>query len=371
MKSYNVLLLVALVFVSISNAFELANLAEVKELRSTAYGNSLIETISLTLQNNGKVEEVDKLLNELLFKLNVDQENATTEWNSTEKTLKEKEKRLEEEIAAHDRTIVSKTAERKENETKRDQAEKNIQQYQEQRAHNDAGLAANEENRRNDEKVYNESTRDHNDIINAIKQVIEELNKLRGSISGKSKPEHVDEISQETRDRAALQKSFVQITRDEVESMLLVEMATSADQDALNKLITLLESLLEASKKSLNEDHNHNENSKANYETLKATLEADNKSLDSAIKDQTTNFNTYKDKVTALNAEIVSETNLRDSKTKEREETIKERQNKEAQYKRDTEERNKEREVIKRLQGIVNDRLASMSKFLKDNTGAF
>src|SRR4051812_37299246 len=106
MRSYNVFLLIALVTISFSNAFEFTNLSEVKELRSSSYGNSLIETISLTLQNAGSINDVQKLLDDLLYKLNKDQEDADKLWEKTNKDLLAKIEALRLEIEALDRQIA-------------------------------------------------------------------------------------------------------------------------------------------------------------------------------------------------------------------------------------------------------------------------
>src|SRR5206468_2241709 len=86
----NVILLVALLTISYSTSFELTSLVEVQELKGSAYGNSLIETVSLSLQNGGNINDVQKLLDDLLFKLNQDQLNADRDWEKLNKTLTEK-----------------------------------------------------------------------------------------------------------------------------------------------------------------------------------------------------------------------------------------------------------------------------------------
>jgi uncharacterized coiled-coil DUF342 family protein len=100
LKITNILLIFALfIFANASDStFEFASVAELSEIKADAYGKSLLETISLALQKNGSVNEVQKLLDDLLFKLEKDQEAATAAWNIENARLKAKIKRLAKEI---------------------------------------------------------------------------------------------------------------------------------------------------------------------------------------------------------------------------------------------------------------------------------
>ena len=371
MRSHNVLLLIALVTFSFSNAFEFTNLAEVKELRSSTYGNSLIETISLTLANAGSIDEVKKLLNDLLYKLNKDQEYSDKAWDKLNKKLLAKIAKLKKEIEDLETQIALDESEKKKYEGLRDEARKNLKQYRAQLAHNQEALKSNEINRKNDIEEYKKSVQEHNDVINAIEAVVKQLRKLIGSISGAGKPSHVTETAAETRDREYLKKSFVQLTQDEEEAMLFVEMATTADQYALKKLIALLNELSDSSKKSLNDDEAHEARSLKTYTKLKNALNEDNKNLESAITAQKKNLARYKSEIARLAKKIAEEKKLLESKKIEKKTTEKQRQDAENQYISDKAERASEKKIITRLQKIVDERLANMSKFLRSNTGAF
>lgn len=370
MRSYNVLLFTVLVAISYSNAFEFTNLAEVKALRSSSYGNSLIETISMTLQSAGNIEEVTKLLDELLFKLNHDQQEATKAWDLENARLKKKIEDLTEEIEALKKQIALDKAEKLRYEGLRDQAIANLEQYRTQLAANLKSLEVNEVNRKRDIEEYQKSVTEHNDVINAIEAVVAELSKLIGSVSGDAKPVHVEEIEAEKRDREyALQKSFAQLTKDETETMLFIQMATQADQAALAKLIELLNTLSNNTKQSLNQDEEHEANSKASYELLKSHLTEDNEKLDKAITEQDKNLKTYTAEIERLAKKIQEEEELQKSKETEKASAEKERAQKEEQYKSDKAERENEAAVIKKLQKIVEERLANMSKFLSQHSG--
>ena len=370
MRSYNVLLLITLVLVSFSNAFEFTNLAEVKELRTTHYGNSLIETISLSLQNSGSVADISKLLDDLLYKLNKDQEDSDSAWAKASKELQDKIDTLTSDITNLETQIALDEKEQAEKEGKRDEAIANLVQFNDQKDKNDKAITKNEENRQKDIAEHKASIQDHNDVINAIGQVVSELEKLKGSVSGVNKPTHVDEIAAETRDRLALGNAFVQLTRDQNEAMIFAQMATSADQDALVKLINLLKDLSESTKRSLNDDEAKETSSLANYQTLKGLLTEDNVKLGTAITDQNTNLTTYKERIAALITKIGDQKALKTSKETEKADNIKLKADKETQYNSEKSQRAEEKAVIQKLQAIVAERLANMSKFLSSKVGA-
>jgi len=338
---------------------------------SSSYGNSLIETISLTLQNSGNLAEITKLLDDLLYKLNLDQEDANRDWDKQNRTLVEKTDGLKDEIEELRVHVSDLVKEQAEVQSRLDQAEVNLQQYNDQHAHNLVTISDLDSKRAADKSEYKRSIQDHNDVINAIQEVIHELTKLNGSISGKAKPFHVDPIDNETRDRdwqlrtARFAASFVQLTKNEKEAMIFAQLASSADQDALSKLIGLLNNLSDSAKQSLNDDETHEQASIATHDSLIAILNEDNAKLESNIKDQTAHQKEYSDKVTALTVEIASLSGIKTSKEEERDATIKERQTKETQYLSDKFERDGERKLIERLQGIVRERMNSVSKFLK------
>jgi len=245
-------------------------------------------------------------------------------------------------------------------------------QYEQQKRANDAALTQNEANRKKDEEEFRKSAQEHSDVINAISSVLEELNKLVGSVSGVGKPEHVEQIEAEKRDAeyAAAKHAFVQLTQDETEAMIFAQLATSADQAALAKLIGMITQLQDATKKSLNDDKEHEETSQKAYEVLQNTLKSDNEKLAKTIAEQTANLKNYNEQIAKLTVKIEEEEKLQASKEAELASNIKERQDKENQYNSDKAERDNERRVIERIIKIVEERLANMSKFLKEQTHA-
>jgi len=253
-------------------------------------------------------------------------------------------------------------------EVRRAKGIKNVKQYEAQKIANTNALNQLTLKRKQDKANYKASVRDHAAIIGAIDQVVANLNKLRGSISGIGKPSHVGAIAQEKRDakfKARMRRSFVEIVGDDVEAAAFAELATEADQDALARLIALLNRIQRNVKKSLSDDESYEKESRATYKKLKITLQKDNAVLVAMLAKQRANLAKYNKKINELTVTIKIRKDLLRSRRQELKNTKKERLEKEARYNRDKKKRNQEKKIIHRLQKIVRDRLARMSQFLK------
>jgi len=361
MKFMNTFLVIALLSFSFSNAFEFASFAEINEINASPYGKSLLETISMSLEHKGNVAEVQTLLNDLLFKLNQDQDRDTDAWNKENARLKAKIAKLTEEIEQLRLEILKLEAERTKYEKLRDQAAANLVQYNDQKARNNQALAKNEERRNADAAEFRKSQSEHTDVLNAIDAVVAELTLLVGSVSGVARPEHVRQNAEELRD---LKKSFLQLTKDEEAAQAFIEMATKADQAMVRDLIASLQKIKSSVQKSYNDDEEHEKKSKEASEALKTLLTNDNMQLDRMIEQETKNHKTYVNRVNDLIKKIAETRALRASKEAEKKATEEERAAKEKRYNDDKAQRDEERKVIQRIQGIVAKRLANMSKYL-------
>jgi len=352
---------------SYTNSFEFASLAEVSEIQASAYGKSLLETISLSLEQKGNVDEVQTLLNDLLYKLNQDQAKDDAWWKKENARLKAKIARLTKEIEALRREILRLLAEKSKYEKLRDQAAKNLVQYKKQKAHNHKVLDHNNKRRALDAADFKKSQSEHADVLNAIDAVIKELRKLIGSVSGKGIPEHVRLGDEEKRDiKNSLKRSFAQISQDEAEVQAFIELATQVDQNALRDLIRALKKIKASTQKSYNNDVAHEKRSLATYNLLKAALKSDNRKLTSMIIQETKNHKLYVQRVAELIVKIAQTRKLRKAKIAEKNATIKERLAKKRRYLADKAQRDEERRVIQRIDSIVKRRLANMSKYLKE-----
>jgi len=370
MRFTNSLLLIAIITLSYASAFEFASFAEVSEISADPYGKSLIETISHSLATKGKVDDVKDLLQKLLFELNKDQAEDDAAWKKESARLKAKIARLRREIDALEKEIAALKVKLAKYEALKKQAELNLIQYKKQRAHNVKVLKENDERRKKDAADFKRSQGEHQDVINAINAVVAELKHLVGSVSGAGKPTHVKVNAEEKRDaaHAALKKAFIEISQEEAEINAFVELATEADQAALEKLIALIEKVKKKTIASYNDDKNHEEASILKHKTLKALLESDNRKLDRMIAEETKNLNTYIKIIAETKALIATKEKLLKETRALLAATIKEYKEKEAKYLADKAQRDSERIVIKKLQSIVQKRLANMSKYLTEQS---
>jgi hypothetical protein len=367
MKFTNTFLVVALLTFSFTNTFEFASLAEVSEINASSYGKSLLETISLTLEQKGNVGEIQQLLNDLLFKLNQDQARDTAAWNKENARLKAKIARLTKEIEALRVEILRLLAEKAKYEKLRDQAAANLVQYRKQLAHNMKALVQNAVRRAADNAEFKKSQGEHTDILNALDAVLKELSKLQGSVAGAGKPQHVRLNAEEKRDAAAkLSKAFVQISQDEADIQAFIETATEADQNALKTLMDAIRNIRENTEKSYNDDVAHEKRSLRDFNNLNKLLKKDNRRLNAMVVEETRNHKLYVRRVAELTVKIAQTRKLRKAKMAEKKSTVAERLAKEKKYLADKAQRDEERRVIKRIEAIVVRRLANMSKYLNE-----
>jgi chromosome segregation ATPase len=361
------------VSLSFSNAFEFTNLLEVRELRKSSYGNNLIETISLTLEDGGSINEVQRLLVELFGQLVADQERADQEWAAEKERLDQEEARLREEIAHWEGVIAEEEAQLAALRALIETATHNLEQYEAQLVANQETEATLDAQRRTDEEEFQRSVEEHEAMVLALDAVIEELSNLIGSISGVGRPEHVDEIAQETRDReyavAQAAGSFLQLSKTEI--TLFAQLATKADQDALLRLLNLLRDLRFSTQQSLQDDRQHEDASLEIYTQLKASLALDNENLNKNIVEQTANKVRYEEEAAKLEVQIAEHKAFLQSLRDNLEAVIREREEKHRIYLEEKAEREEEMRVIQTLQKIVEERLANMSGFLRERTGGF
>ena len=368
MRSTNAILLFVLFTAAYS--FDLSSFVELGDIKNDPVGKSLIETISMSMEKTqgGKIENIQALLDDLLTKLINDQKKSDAKWGKEKARLNTKISNLEVIISKLESELSALRRERVSYITRREKAKANIKQYTEQRTANINTLNTLTLKRKQDKANYNASVRDHGAIIGAIEQVVAQLIKLRGSVAGIGKPAHVKSISQETRDtkwKARVKKSFVEIVGNDEEAAAFAELATEADQDALEKLIALLNRISRNVKKSLADDEAYEKESITLYKKLKTTLKKDNLVLEKALKKQKQNLDGYIKKINDLTVTIKIRKNLLKTRRVELKNTKIEYLQKENIYNRDKKKRSEEDQIIRKLRKIVRERLSKISQFLK------
>jgi chromosome segregation ATPase len=318
----------------------------------------------------GSIDNIQNLLEDLLMKLINDQKKSDADWAKEKARLDNRIATLENEISRLKTEIAKLNKEKQDNESKRDVSKKNIDQYTGQKNQDQTTLNELTVRRKTDRTNYESSVKEHGAIIGAIDQVIASLAKLRGSVSGIGRPTHVGATANENRDaswKAGVKKSFIEIVGDDEEANAFVELATEADQAALEKLVSLLNSIQRNTKKSLADDESSEAQSIASFNKLKTSLEGDILSLEALLKRQQVNLDAYIKKINELTLTINIRVSLLHSRELELKNTTNERVTKENQYNADKAHRTQEKATIQRLQKIVKDRIATMSKFLRSN----
>jgi len=298
MRSSNFIFILVLIALGTTRSFDFTSFVELEDLQNDPYGKSLIETIQMSMNQakGGKIESIQALLDELLAKLNADQRKCDDDWVKEKKRLDTLIAKLESEITKLQGEIAGLEKEKALNEGKRAQSIKNIAQYKEQLSHDHATLKSLIKRRDEDNVRYQNSVREHAALMGAIHQVIDELSKLRGSVSGIGKPSHVRATDQEKRDanwKASQKAKLIEIIGNEEEAEAFLELATEADQAALEKLIALLRNILNQAQKSLNDDERHERRSLATYKKLRADLESDINQLKTTLAKQNANLADY------------------------------------------------------------------------------
>jgi hypothetical protein len=378
MKITNTLLLIALLTISFANSFEITSMAELEEIKQSAFGKNLLETLSLSLEQ-GNVGDVENLIAEMIRKLNLDQQVDTDRWRALDSRLKAEIEDLRQKIEKLRKEIIHNLAQKVKYEKLRDQALKNLNQYKAQRKANDAALIDNRNRRDADHADFVKSQAEHTDVLNALSAVLKELKALVGSVSGHGRPVHVRGGAEEARDAAwaaqrnakkqkkakSVKKAFIQISESEAEIQAFVELATEADQRALAKLVHYIRKVRNSVRASANHDADHERKSLSTYNSLKSLLEKDNVKLDDMIVRETRNYNHYVKTIAELIKKIAQLRFLKRSyeatklaKEKLRAEEAKAHAERKA-------ERDEERRVMMKIQEIIKRRLAKMSDYLK------
>ena len=370
MRSYpNLILLLVLVSVQVYTLrIDFSSFVELTDLKGDSYAESLVQTINTALANKGgRIEAIQDLLTELYNKLVSDQTKANSDWAKREKSLNTTItdtsnliEKLATEIALAKKNLA-------ETNSKIDKSKVNLKQYNSQK---DADLSMVQTlhiKRNADASIYKTNIQNHQDLIMAIDAVVAELSKLKGSISGVNKPVHIKDIDAETRDRNfknAAKPALLEIfSESDIDSFL--EVATSADQDQLAKLIGMLNSLKRSAQKSLADDDQNEQDSIKIFNVALARLEADIKLLTESIKRQQDNLAKYTAQKISLETEISDKSALKVKNEQFLAQTIEIRRQEKLKYESDMRGRNREKEIIKRLQKIVDEKLARMKEFLK------
>jgi hypothetical protein len=301
-------------------AFEFSSLKEIQALKSSVFGSNLIETISLTFQNNARHEagkEVLAQLNELKNQLNTDQKNDDATFNKKSTEFKNHIQNLANEIQTLTEEILKLEIEIERLAGLIEVANKNIVSFRERIANLEELLTNMAAANADDNKYYNQKIEELERLYQAFTQMIEKLNKLKGSVSGVNKYEHINATESELRDIAWRKAnsntsfvevdekkflSFLQITNQETNKLAVklakqytnfLEATLNADQAALEKLVSILTNIQDETlvKKANTIEHLNDIN--ARYAELKKSSEEEIASNKESLQKQIENRDQY------------------------------------------------------------------------------
>ena len=322
MNSLNVFLLLSIVLISNANSFQFSSLKEVQALKTTVFGSNLIETISMTFQNDARVnagKEVLASLNELKAQLNGDQKNDDDLFHKKDGAFTQHIANLAKEIQELIDEIAILEAEIDRLAVLIAQATENIASFEE-RIKNLGELLENmAEANTADNLYYNEKIEDLGKLYGAFTQIIAKISELKGSSSGVNKYAHINATESELRDIAYRKEhptpafaekaekkfmSFLQVTNQNKESTKMalklakqytnfLENTLEADQAALMKLIGILSRIQDETlvKKAAAIEHLNDINAK--YADMKEHTEEEIVANKASLKKQTANRAQY------------------------------------------------------------------------------
>jgi len=375
MKHYNVFMISMLVAISLVGAFEFQNLAEIQDLAKNSYANNLIQTISLKLNTNGSLDEISKLIQDLLDDLQKDEDKLDADYKKNKKELEDKIKEQEELKLKYEKEKVKQEKKRDDNKALMDEAEKNLEQYNEQLVSNKQQLKDNEENRKKDKEAFKTSKNNHEELCGEgglFDLVIGEIEKLRGSELDKAKVKEnakaTKELSGEIKANNAIINAIQLVSQDE--KALFAQLSTKVDQDKLQKLIEKLKNMKKSCVASLSDDKEKEADSKAAFDRIQEKLEEDNETLKKNIEDQEKNRAKYEKNWKDAIAEIERLNQLIEQCEKLIEQYKEELVELKKTYDRQKIVVKEDRGVVQKIKKIFEQKLKTMSDFLKGKVGA-
>lgn len=388
MKYLNVILLLAIALISNANSFSFSSLKEVQALKTTVFGSNLIETISMTFQNNARAEAGRKVLaqlNELKNQLTTDQKNDTEMFNKKKENFANHIAALKAEIQQLTEDILKLEIEIARLAELIKTATENIASFEE-RIENLGHLLENMADANKEDNIYyNQKIEDLGKLYNAFTQIIAKLGELKGSSSGVNKYAHINATASELRDiayRKAHQNetafveepkekkfmSFLQIANQNTEGTKMalklakqytnfLETTVNADQAALEKLIQILTGIQDETlvKKSNTIEHLANINQK--YQELKTHVEEEIEANKASLKLQRENRARYIQEKQKAEEEKRNKEERKELLQKELAINEKLAGELEATHAKEREDRGEEVKVVDILVGIVEKRL--------------
>jgi len=376
----------SIVLISNAYSFQFSSLKEVQALKTTVFGSNLIETISMTFQNDARKnagKEVLAQLNELKAQLNGDQKADDDMFNKKNAAFTSHIENLVKEIQQLTDEIAALEAEIDRLALLIETATQNIASFEE-RIKNLGELLENmAEDNKNDNIYYNEKIEDLGKLYGAFSQIIAKISELKGSSSGVNKYAHINATASEIRDieyrknhpsfveKESKEKkfmSFLQVNNQNKEATKMalklakqytnfLETTLEADQAALMKLIEIMTRIQDETlvKKANAIEHLNNIN--ATYKDLKEKTEAEVVANQASLKKQTANRAQYIEEKQKAEEEKKNKEARKELLIKEKAINEKLQGELQATHQKEKAARAEELNVVNILEGIVERRL--------------
>jgi len=363
MRTINVCLIILIVSIGLTNSIDFASLNEIQSLKQNTFASSLIETISLSLSSakGEDATEVLSMLNNLKNQLQTDQENDDQTFRAKDTEFQEHIDKLTAEIAKLDGEIKALAARIIELEGLINQANLNIQSFNDRINSLTETLIDLENKFKSDKKYYEEKIAGLKVLVSKLEDVISKLKQMIGSVSGVGKYEHIGATDSEKRDiawKAEQRASFLQIRKlvpDQYSNM--VELSMNADQGALEKLLGILSGFSKEASAEIVSKETYLQNLEDTYADLVKQMNDEIELNKEAKKTQEEKRAEYENEKALKSTEKTEKENRKAALEKEKEINLGLQTQLKSTHDKEKLDRSKEEEIVDTLVKIVQKRL--------------
>lgn len=331
------------------------------ELDNNHFGNSLMSAIAVHLSTNSPIEDIVALLNTLKLNLQKDQETADSR-NSTEQ--QQCERILNDfinNIDYHTKQLETEEDYKYTNEKYLSQTEDDYKQILQDLSSNTERYDEDEQTRSKQHETYLLKSHDYTEALEALDECNSLLEHLKSGSSLIQMKKKLEKVKEKLTQHHLLHKTLYNPLISS-----LTEIAMSADQESVKKILVLLlelrESLSESQKtldlfeKQQLEDwgkvKNDLQNEKKNLISKKDDVEDELENYKRLIQDSEEKINTHSNELEANKALYENASGFCDGKRKE--------------YEENNQERKVEMEILDRLFVNFNEKLSNLKDYLKN-----
>jgi predicted RNase H-like nuclease (RuvC/YqgF family) len=324
-------------------------------------GNALIGIVTLQLKTGAPIEEIVELLGSIQADLQDQQDTADEERAEHQQTCETNinlyETTIEEtknEIANLEELISNSKAELESTKSQIETTETEIESLEEE-------YASAQEQRESEHAQWAEYDAEYTDSVDAVNEAMDLIAQLK---TGDATLIQTKIIALQTRLNKAVSKGSRSLYAPMVAS--LAELASTADQNTVHKILNLLADLKTELEASQSEDADTEERQQAEFDEYEATITH-------TIADKKDRLASLKEKKQTLESTISqAESDLGSAEQKQATyedllaQQIEQCDLWEETYQRETEERNEEQDVLAQVVDVVQQRIVTTEDYLKE-----